>query len=265
MIFRSRSRRVDLLLSLTSRDIKMKYRESVIGAAWSILVPLVLLGIYTVIFSTIFQAHWGHTKIERKTDYAVILFIGLITYGIFAEAITRAPAVILQHPNFVKKVVFPLEVLPVMVVLSSLYNAGMASIALLGFLFFSSFGVHLGAIAVLPVLLVPYIAFVTGLSLIFASLGVFLRDFDQFASLIARVMQYLSPILYPSLIFPEPYRSIMRANPLATYVEQIRALVVFGEFPDWTALGIASLWSVATLAIGWYWFAKTRKGFADVI
>jgi lipopolysaccharide transport system permease protein len=255
---------IDLLLNLTSRDIRQKYQESVIGAAWSILVPLIVLGIYTVIFSTLFHARWEGRPVVNKADYAVLLFIGLITYGIFAETISRAPTVILQQPNFVKKVVFPLEVLPGVVVLSSLYNAGMASVALFAFLCLSSFGLHIQAL-MFPLILIPYLAFLYGLALIFSSLGIFLRDFDQFAALLARVTIYLSPVLYPSTIFPEPYRSMMKVSPMAVFIEQLRALIAFGQMPDWRQLGWATFWSILTLVIGCYWFGKTRKAFADVI
>jgi len=261
---KSISRKLDLLFSLAGRDFKLKYRESVLGAIWSVLVPLVMLGLYTAVFSTIFSARWGTTPVVNKADYAVILFIGLIVYGIFAETIARAPKVIIDHPGFVKKVVFPLEILPGVVLLSALYNAAMEAVALLIFLSFSSFSLHWAAL-LFPIVLIPFLALVFGLALIFASLGVFLRDFDQFAGLLTRIMMYLMPVLYPASIFPEPWRHLMEANPMAVFIGQIRNLVVFGRLPDWPQLGWASLWSSVVLVIGCFWFQKTRKAFADVI
>lgn len=261
---KSITRKFDLLLSLAGRDFKLKYRESMLGAIWSVLVPLVMLGLYTAVFSTIFSARWGGQPVVNKADYAVILFIGLIVYGIFADTIARAPSVILSNPGFVKKVVFPLEVLPGVAMLSALYNAAMECVALLIFLCFSSFGFHVEAL-LFPIVLIPFLAMVYGLALIFSSLGVFIRDFDQFAGLLARVMMYLLPVLYPATIFPEPWRSLMEANPLAVFVEQMRGLVVFGQMPEWSQLGTASVWSLIILAIGCFWFQKTRKAFADVI
>lgn len=258
------SRKFDLLFNLAGRDFKLKYRESVLGAVWSVLVPLVMLGLYTAVFSTIFNARWGGHPVVDKADYAVILFIGLIVYGIFAETISRAPTIIMNHPGFVKKVVFPLEVLPGVVLLSTLYNAAMECVALIIFLCFSSFGFH--AVSLLfPVVLIPFLAMVYGLALIFSSLGVFIRDFDQFAGLLARIMMYLMPVLYPASIFPEPWRSWMKANPMSVFIEQMRNIVVFGKLPTWVDLGWASLWAVGILMLGAFWFQKTRRAFADVI
>ena len=258
------TRKIDLLFSLAGRDFKLKYRESVLGAIWAVLVPLVMLGLYTAVFSTIFSARWGGKPVVNKVDYSVILFVGLIVYGIFADTIARAPSVILSNPGFVKKVVFPLEVLPGVGLLSALYNAGMECVALLIFMCFSSFGLHLEML-LFPVVLIPFLMMVYGLALIFASLGVYIRDFDQFAGLLTRVMMYIMPVLYPATIFPEPWRSRMEANPMAVFVEQMRELMLFGHQPNWSQLGIASAWSVVILAFGCFWFQKTRKAFADVI
>lgn len=258
------SKRMVLLWSLAGRDIKKKYKDSVVGAAWGFFVPLIMLGIYTVIFSTIFNAKWGGVEVRSKTDYAVLLFIGLIIYTIFAEAVTRAPTVIVSNPNFVKKVVFPLELLPGVVVLSSLYNGAIACVALLIFLCFSSFGLHWQLVA-FPIILVPFVALTLGVSFLFASLGVFFRDVDQLAALITRVLQYLTPVLYPSVIFPDTIGRWMRLSPLAIFVEQSRALVLFGKWPEWSHYAWACGWSFLVLAFGWWWFERTRKGFADVL
>lgn len=257
-------RRLELLLSLTGRDIKKKYKDSLLGALWGVLVPLIMLAIYTVIFSTIFSAKWKGIEVHTKVDYAVLLFIGLIVYNFFAESLTRAPTAVLSNPNLVKKVVFPLEVLPPVVVLSSLYNAGVATIALGAFLIFSSFGLHWQVI-LLPILVLPMLALTLGVTYLFASLGVFFRDVDQIAGLLARVLQYLTPVLYPSIIFPDSIGQWMRLSPLAIYVEQIRALIVTGALPDWGLYGWAMAWSVSIFFFGYWWFQRTRRAFADVV
>lgn len=259
-----KSRRVELLFSLTGRDIQKKYKDSMLGALWGVIVPLILLAIYTVIFSAIFNARWKGVEVNSKVDYAVLLFIGLIVYNFFAESLTRAPTAVLGNPNLVKKVVFPLEVLPAVAVLSSLYNAGIASIALVIFLVFSSFGFH-WQVLLLPVLLVPMVALTLGVTYLFASLGVFFRDIDQLAGLLARILQYLTPVLYPSVIFPDTVGVWMRLSPLAVYVEQIRALIVTGELPQWGAYFWAVGWSGLFLVFGYWWFQKTRRAFADVV
>lgn len=259
-----KSQKLALLVSLASRDIKQRYKHSIVGAAWGLIVPLIMLAIYTAIFSSIFGAKWGGVQVESQADYAVLLFVGLIVYTIFAEAVTRAPTLVLSNPNLVKKVVFPLEILPGVVVLSCLYNAMVAGIALLFFLAFSSFGLHWQMLAV-PLLLLPFAALTLGVVYLFASLGVFFRDVDQLAALIARVLQYLTPVLYPSIIFPDSIGQWMRLSPLAIYVEQIRALVVFGQWPVWPQFAWAVGWSLAILAFGWWWFQRTRRAFADVV
>ena len=258
------SKNFALLISLASRDIEKRYKDSIVGAAWGFIVPLIMLAIYTAIFSSIFGAKWGGIPVKNHTDYAVLLFVGLIIYTIFAEAVTRAPTAILGNANLVKKVVFPLEVLPAVVVLSCLYNAMIASVALLIFLAFSSFGLHWQALG-LPILLIPFAALTLGVVYLFASLGVFFRDVDQMAALIVRVLQYLTPVLYPSVIFPESIGVWMRLSPLAIYVEQIRALVVFGQWPLWPQFAWAVGCSFAMLGFGWWWFQRTRRAFADVV
>ncbi|MDR6095867.1 ABC transporter permease [Stenotrophomonas sp. SORGH_AS_0321] len=259
-----KSRRLELMLSLTGRDIQKKYKDSVLGALWGVLVPLIMLAIYTVIFSAIFNAKWKGIEVHSKADYAVLLFIGLIVYNIFAESLARAPSAVLGSPNLVKKVVFPLEVLPAVVVMSSLYNAGVACVALVVFLVFSSFGLH-WQIVLLPILIVPMIALTLGVTYLFASLGVFFRDIDQLAGLLARILQYLTPVLYPSIIFPDTVGQWMRLSPLAIYVEQIRALIVAGTLPDWGSYLWAVCWSGAILWLGYWWFQRTRRAFADVV
>lgn len=254
----------DLFRALAHRDVHKRYTETLIGASWGLLVPLVMLAIYTVIFSEIFQAKWGGLTVAAKTDYAVILFIGLIVYGIFAESVARAPSAIVSQPNLVTKVVFPLRLLPMVIVSTSLYNAVISLVPLILFLSFSSFGLHIEALLA-PILLVPTIALVLGVTFFFASLGVFLRDVDQFAALFARVVQYLTPVLYPSEIFPEPIRSVMRASPLAIQVEQLRDLIVFGRMPNWLDFGVSAFFSMLVFLLGYWWFQRTRRAFADVI
>ena len=253
-----------LLISLTRRDIERRYKDSLIGSFWGLITPFVLLGIYTIIFSTIFHAKWGGMEVHGKVDYAVILFVGLITYNIFAEAVTRAPACISSQTNFVKKVVFPLELLPGVVVLSALYSGMMSGLALLVVLAFSSFGLswHL---LLFPIILIPMLLLTAGVCLVFSSLGVYLKDTDQFATMFARVLQYLTPVLYPSTIFPGAIGNAMRASPLAVQVEQLRALIVFGDLPALLPYLYSTGLSLLVFAGGMWWFNRTRKGFADVL
>jgi len=257
-------RKWELLISLSRRDIDRRYKDSIIGSLWSVITPFVLLGIYTIIFSAIFHAKWAGMDVSGKVDYAVILFVGLIVYNIFAEAITRAPTCIAAQPNFVKKIVFPLELLPGVAVLSALYNGMMSGVALLVVLAFSSFGLswHL---LLFPLILLPMLLLTFGACLFFASLGVYLKDTDQFVAMFARVLQYLTPVLYPSTIFPGALGDVMRASPLAVQVEQLRALIVFGELPKIGPYMYATGISVLVLIAGMWWFNRTRKGFADVL
>ena len=253
----------DLIKASAKREVLGRYRGSFLGVLWSFFNPLFMLAVYTFVFSVVFQARWGGGS-GSKTEFALVLFAGLLVFNLFAECVNRAPSLILSNTNYVKKVVFPLEILPFVGLLSALFhtliNLGVWLIAYTLF-----FGIPHLTVFYLPLVLLPFCLFLMGLSWALASLGVFLRDVSQFIGLLTTALMFLSPIFYPATALPEDYRRILYLNPLTTVVEQTRDVLFWGKTPDLFMLGI---YCVVTLGIAWLgfaWFQKTRKGFADVL
>lgn len=252
-----------LIGRLAYRDIQARYRGSVMGLAWSIIVPIVLLAVYTFVFSVVFQSRWGDLD-TSKAHFAIMLFCGLLVFNFFSDCVSRAPTLIVSNTSYVKKVVFPLEVLPWVSALSALFNAGVGLLVLLVFYVYVEGAPHPSILAV-PVVLAPLMMLVLGLSLFLSSLGVFLRDLQQFIGIIVTVVMFMSPLFYPIEALPAGYRDILSWSPLTITISQARSVLFYGTLPhfqEWLfslALGWTALW------LGFVWFSKTRKGFADVL
>lgn len=262
-MFASLWRNRELIHASTKREVLGRYRGSALGLLWSFFNPLFMLAVYTIVFSVVFKARWNAGG-DSKTEFALVLFAGLIVFNLFAECINRAPGLILGNPNYVKKVVFPLEILPVVTLLSALFH-GLISLGvwLLAYLVF--FGLPHHTALYLPLVILPFFLFTMGLSWALSSLGVFLRDVSQFIGVITTVLMFLSPIFYPATALPEDYRNLLYLNPLTPVIEQTREVLFWGRSPDFTMLGIHWLASVLIAWLGFAWFQKTRKGFADVL
>ncbi|MGZ8069431.1 ABC transporter permease [Aeromonas salmonicida] len=258
-IWRNRS----LIHASAKREVLGRYRGSTMGLFWSFLNPLFMLTIYTFVFSEVFKARWG-TVNESKAEFALILFAGLIIFNLFAECINRAPGLILGNPNYVKKVVFPLEILPFVNLCSATYHATLSLLV-----WFVAYIILIGTphwtALMLPVVIIPFMFFIMGLSWILASLGVFLRDVSQFIGLITTALMFMSPIFYPMSSIPEKYRDFLLLNPLTQVIESARDVLYWNKLPD--PILLLSYWLVAMLFawLGFAWFQKTRKGFADVL
>jgi len=252
-----------LILSLTKREVIGRYRGSILGLFWSFFNPLFMLGVYTFVFSVVFQARWGGGT-GSKVEFALILFAGLIIFNMFAECFNRAPYLILGNVNYVKKVIFPLEILPWVVLGSALFHAVISlSVWLIAYMVF--FGLPHPTLVFLPLVFAPLSLFTLGVCWALASLGVYLRDVGQVVAIMTSVFMFLSPIFYPVTALPPNYRPLLWLNPLMPAIEQIRAVLFWGRFPDWGLLGIYWLGSSLAAWIGFVWFQKTRKGFADVL
>ena len=258
-LWRNRS----LVLASTRREVLGRYRGSAFGILWSLINPLFMLMVYTFVFSVVFKARWGVDS-ESKTEFALVLFSGLIIFNLFAECINRAPSLIVANPNYVKKVVFPLEILPFVGMLSTLYHACISFVVWI-VAYTLLFGMPHATILLLPIVILPFIFFIMGLSWALASLGVYLRDTSQFINLITTVLMFLSPIFYPATALPVTYRHLLYLNPLTSVIEQTRDVLFWGKMPNCMLLGIYSLLSYLIAWIGFVWFQKTRKGFADVL
>ncbi|MEJ6541012.1 MAG: ABC transporter permease [Halioglobus sp.] len=253
-----------LIVQMTRREVVGRYKGSALGLAWSFLTPILMLAVYTFVFSVVFKARWGTDGDESKTQFALVLVVGMIVHGLFAEVLNRAPGLILSNVNYVKKVVFPLDVLPVIAMGAALFHASISlAVLLIAFALFNGY-LHWTIIFV-PVVLLPLVILTLGVAWIFASLGVFLRDVGQTVGIITTVMLFLAPIFYPVTALPEEVRPLIMANPLTFIIEEARGVVILGRMPEWTGLGIYTLAATAVAWAGFAWFQKTRKGFADVL
>ena len=262
-MFASLWRNRELIKASAKREVLGRYRGSFLGLLWSFFNPLFMLAVFTFVFSVIFQARWGGGS-GSKTEFALVLFAGLLVFNLFAECINRAPGLILSNANYVKKVVFPLEILPFVGLLSALFHALISlGVWLIAYTFF--FGIPHHTVLYLPLVLLPFCLFLMGLSWALASLGVFLRDVSQFIGVLTTALMFLSPIFYPVTAFPEDYRYILYINPLTPVVEQARDVLFWGKTPDFYLLGVYWLVTLGIAWLGFAWFQKTRKGFADVL
>lgn len=252
-----------LILSMVKRDVVGRYRGSFLGIFWSLFNPIFMLTVYTFVFSIVFKARWGGGT-GSKTEFALILFAGLIVFSLFSECVNRAPGLILSNVNYVKKVVFPLEILPWVALGSSMFHAVISlAVWLAAYIIF--FGLPHLTVLMLPLVFLPLILLIMGFSWALASLGVYLRDVSQFVSILTTVLMFLSPIFYPIEALPEAYRSFLLLNPLTPALGQTRDVLFWGKTPDMAMLGGYFIVVSIIAWLGFAWFQKTRKGFADVL
>jgi lipopolysaccharide transport system permease protein len=254
----------NLIAHMTKRDVVGRYRGSVVGVMWSFLNPMFLLAVYTIVFSQVFKASWGGAQYRGTLDYALPLFVGMIVHTFFAETLIRAPGTIVNNVNYVKKIVFPVEILPVVASGTAFFHTLVSLLVLLGGCLLLNGYIYWTAIF-LPFVLLPLMALTIGLAWILASLGVFLRDIAHPIGLAMTVLQFASPVFYPLEILPPSLRSWLMFNPLTLPIEQSRAVLIFGEIPDFSALTVYALISLITAWIGYAWFQETRRGFANVL
>jgi lipopolysaccharide transport system permease protein len=254
-----------LIVQMTKREVMGRYKGSTIGLAWSFFNPVLMLIVYTFVFSEIFKSRWGGVGgDESKTQFAVLLFVGMIVLNLFSEVINRAPSLIISNVNYVKKVVFPLEILPIVAMGAALFHSLISLCVLLAaFVLFNSY--LQWTVVFTPLVLLPLIILTTGLAWILAAIGVYLRDVGQTIGLITTVLMFLSPVFYPVTAVPERFRAMMMANPLTFIIEQMREVLIWGHLPNWAGLGIYTLVALIIAWAGYALFQKTRKGFADVL
>jgi len=234
------------------------------GLAWSFFNPILMLLVFTFVFSVVFKARWGIVADETKTDFAIILFVGLIIHGLFSDCVNSAPGLILSNVNYVKKVVFPLEILPWVAMGSALFHA-LVSLAVWAVFYLLVYAGFKWTAVFFPVVILPLVLATMGVAWILTSLGVFVRDITQVIGILTTVLLFLSPIFYPVSALPQQYQTLLHLNPLTFMIEEARAVLIWGRMPDWTGWAIYFAVSLAIAWIGFWWFQKTRKGFADVI
>lgn len=252
-----------LVSQLARREILARYRGSMGGLAWSLATPILMLATYTYVFSVIFRARWGDMAVSR-VDYAILLFAGLLVYNIFAECAVAATRQITDNPNFVKKVVFPLEFLSIVAVASALFHFLAGFSVLLVFSLFV-YGALPWTIVLVPLAILPAAFLALGASWLFAALGVFLQDLRHFVALLTSALLFLSPIFYPLKAIPEEFRAIVRVNPLSLAIEHMREVAIFGRVPDSLDWAANLAFGIAFAAAGYWWFQRTRREFADLV
>ena len=262
-LLRSLWRHRQLISTMTRREVIGRYRGSVIGIAWSFFNPLLMLAVYTFVFSEVFQARWAGQD-TSKGGFAILLFVGMIVHGLFAECANRSPSLIMSNGNYVKKVLFPLEVLSVVTLGSALFHTGTSLIVLLLAQFVLTHTLYWTAL-LLPLVLLPLVIATLGFSWLLAALGVYLRDVGQVIGVLTTVLLFLSPVLYPVAALPPAYQPWLRLNPLTYIIEESRNVLLFGRWPDWQSMALAMLIACVIAMAGFTFFQKARKGFADVL
>ncbi|MCE7974087.1 MAG: ABC transporter permease [Leptolyngbya sp. PLA1] len=256
--------RRELIAQFSRRYFYARYRGTHLGAVWAFISPLLMLAVYTFVFNFIFQARNPSGDVTNS-QFAVLLFCGISVFGVFSESVTRSSSLVLDNPNYVKKVVFPIEVLPVASVASSLmFSSFSLLLVVLGS--WAAFGRVPWTVVLIPLVLLPLVFLSLGLAWFLASLGVFIRDISNLVVLlVSQLLFFLTPIFYRIENLPERLKPVAMLNPLAHIVEGARRVLVLGQQPDWAALGLVTLLGLLTMQLGYAWFMKSKRGFADVL
>jgi len=254
--------RADLILSLTRRELAARYRGSILGIIWAVLTPMVMITIFTFIFSGIFNAKFGASS--SRWDYALYLFCGLLPWNAFQESLQLSSSTIVSHANLVKRVIFPLETLPISICLAAITNQLFGTVVLIAAVLILRRELH-PTIALLPVVIVPQLLATCGIAWLVSSLGVFVRDIVQGISLFLMAWMYLTPIIYPESLIPPNYRMAINLNPFTPLIRNYRRIVLEGGSLDWAGMAYFAAFALICFILGYWWFARTRKNFADVI
>ena len=254
----------ELIWQLSTSEATSRYRGSVFGILWSFVIPIVMIVAYKFVFSVVFKARWRSPENESPLEFGIALYCGLIVFNVFSEVVGRCPALIRSNPNYVKRIAFPLQVLPIVALNASLFHAAINAIVLLGIVLLVHGGVAVTAGFAL-VALVPLALFTLGLAWWVASLSVYVRDLGHVMQLILQLLFFTTPIFYPLSAVPEPIRTVMSYSPLAVAVETARNALLFGQMPDWVMIEITAAGAFIVMLLGYAFFMKTKRGFADVL
>ncbi len=253
-----------LIWQLLRRDVYSRYRGSVLGLLWTMGTPLIMLGIYTFVFQYVFKSRWTDTAGETTLSFAIVLFLGLTIHAVMGEILIKSPLLITGNQNFVKKIVFPLELLSWVTLLGAIFTFLISFVLLLVFILVELQRIPITAL-LLPLILLPYFLLLLGISWFLAALGVYLRDIQQITGTLATLLLFLSPIFYSVNILPENLQALIYLNPLSYIVESARAVLIYERLPDFIGLAIYSVVAVLAAASGYSFFRKVRPGFADVL
>lgn len=264
-LVRSFLRHRNLAFKVAKMDVVSRYKGSFLGLGWSFFNPLLMLVVYTFVFSYVFNARWGGSATGSRTEFAVILFSGLLLHGFFAEILNRSPSLIANNKNYVKKVVFPLETLVMSALMAAAFHMAVSLAVLISALYLMN-GFVLWTAIFLPLVILPLMAIGLGFGWMIASLGVYVRDVEQTIGILTTILLFLSPVFYAMSTLPLGFQWAMTLlNPLTFPIEHTRKLLIFGGLPDWYGLMIYWGVSLIVMSIGFWFFQKTRQGFADVL
>ena len=255
---------LSLLWQFARRVVLGRYRGSLLGLTCSFLTPLMMLGVYSFVFVGVFKATWPGSPKGGGAEFALQIFAGLLVFNLFAEVANRAPVLIVEQPNLVKKVIFPVELLAWVTVLSGLFHLLISVGTLLLVLLLFRGGVPPTALA-LPLVLLPFLPFLLGIGWFLSAMGVFVGDVGQMMTMVVGLSMFMSPIFYSVTSLSMELQFWMNLNPLTVIIEQVRAVLLLGQWPDWEALGLYGLIASVFAAGGAAFFQLTRKGFADVL
>jgi lipopolysaccharide transport system permease protein len=253
-----------LLWQLIRREVVGRYKGSVLGIVWSFVNPLLMLAVYTFVFSVIFKMKWSIDNGSTNTEFAMMLFTGLILHSLLAEVLNKSPSLIADNVNYVKRVIFPLEALSIVTLGAALFHALISFMVLLLVLVLFQGGVN-WTIFLFPLVILPLVLLILGISWLLCSLGVYLRDVSQVTAMLTMVLLFLTPIFYPLSMVPERFQGLIFLNPLTLMVEQAREVVILGVVPNMTHWAIYFVVSILVVWLGFSVFQKTRQGFADVL
>lgn len=254
----------ELAMQLARREVLGRYRGTMLGLAWSFFYPAIMLTVYTFVFSVVFKAKWGIETEGGHANFAVVLFAGMLVHGVLAEVLVRAPGAVLYNTNYVKRVIFPLEILPVTNVMTAAFHMLVSVGVLLVAMLILGNKWQLTLLA-LPLVLLPLMIFSLGVAWFLAAVGVFVRDVGQMMNVFATILLFVSPVFFPLSAIPEQFQFLVLLNPLTFIIEQARSVLLFGQWPDITGLAIYTAISVMVMWLGFFVFQKMRKGFADVL
>jgi lipopolysaccharide transport system permease protein len=251
-----------LLIDLVTREIQSRYRGTVLGFAWLVVYPVLMMCVYSLVFGGVFKSRWSNQG--SMGEFVIMLFCGLIVFTVFSEVANRAPGVITGNPNYVKKVVFPLELLPLVSLGVAMFNALISFVILCLLILVVNLGIPATAVFA-PLVMLPLLLMIAGVSWGLAALGVFFRDLGQMVGIITSMMLFLSPVFFAVSSAPEAAQWLLNFNPMTYPIEEMRHVLILGQFPDWAYLG---LYLVAALAVAWaglWMFQRSRPAFADVL
>ncbi|WP_037082960.1 ABC transporter permease [Pseudoxanthomonas sp. J35] len=251
-----------LTLEMAKRDVLGRYRGATFGLVWSLASPIAMLAVYTLAFGEIMKSRWPGSS--TTADFSLIIFVGIIAHGFLSECMIRAPTLIVSNSNYVKKIVFPLEILPWQMTLSALFHAAMNFVVFALFFLTLHKGLH-WTIVLLPIVFLPLVVMAVGIGWLLSALAVYVRDIQQVVTPLSTAMLFLSSAIVPVELVPEKFRVLFQLNPLTLIIDQARTVALWGQSPDFAALGMYSVAAIVVALLGFACFSATKEGFADVL